>query len=269
MGLAQDEAMIEALAAKGADDSLDKRVLPGRARGDADLVDPHPFDSPCELLAVDRVSITKQESRSRIVRERLDDLLSGPDCRGVVRDVQVEEFATMVSEDDEDEQQAEGDRGHHEEVDGDELSGMRGEKGTPRGRRPRRRAVHVLGDGQLGDRVAEQGEFRLDAPAPPGGILASHAPDESAKLGIEPRATDRVRPGLPPPVKLEASAVPRQNSGGPDDDEGGPPPRPEAGHPDPEESIPTGKPGSGHGALKDRELMAERRGFRARRRQRR
>jgi hypothetical protein len=40
--------------------------------------------------------------------------------------------------------------------------------------------VHVLGDGQLGDLVAEQGEFRLDAPATPGGILASHAPDESA-----------------------------------------------------------------------------------------
>ena len=32
MGLAQDQAMIQALAAKGADDPLDKRVLPG-ARG--------------------------------------------------------------------------------------------------------------------------------------------------------------------------------------------------------------------------------------------
>jgi hypothetical protein len=35
MGLAQDEKMIQALAAKGADDPLDKRALPGRARGDA------------------------------------------------------------------------------------------------------------------------------------------------------------------------------------------------------------------------------------------
>ena len=98
MGLAQDEKVIQALAAKGAYDPLDKRVLPGRARGDADLVDPHPLDSPPELLAVDRVSITKQESRSRIVRERLDDLLSGPDCRGVVRDIDVEEFAALVAE---------------------------------------------------------------------------------------------------------------------------------------------------------------------------
>jgi hypothetical protein len=43
MGRAQDDEMIQALAAKGADDPLDKRVLPGRARGDADLVDPHPL----------------------------------------------------------------------------------------------------------------------------------------------------------------------------------------------------------------------------------
>ena len=179
----------------------------------------------------------------------------------MVRDVDVEEFAALVAEHHEDEQEAKGQGWHEKEVDGDDVSGMRGEKDPPRGRGSRRSPVHVLGDGQLGDRVAEQGEFRLDAPAPPGGILASHAPDESAKLGVEPRATDRVRPGLPPPVKLDASAVPRQNGGGPDDDEGGPPACPEAGQPDPEESIPTGEPGSGHGALKDRELMAEREVF--------
>ena len=34
MGLAQNEEMIQALAAKGADDPLDKGVLPGRVRGE-------------------------------------------------------------------------------------------------------------------------------------------------------------------------------------------------------------------------------------------
>jgi hypothetical protein len=110
MRLVQNEEVVEALAANGADDPLDKRVLPGRARGDADLVDPHPFDSPHELLAVDRVSITKQESRSRIVRERLDDLLSGPDCRRVIGDVEMEELAAIVPEDDEDEEEPERER---------------------------------------------------------------------------------------------------------------------------------------------------------------
>ena len=86
-----------------------------------------------------------------------------------------------MAEHHEDEQEAKGQGWHEEEVDGDDVSGMRGEKDPPRGRGSRRSPVHVLGDGQLGDRVAEQGEFRLDAPAPPGGILASHAPDESGE----------------------------------------------------------------------------------------
>ena len=38
--------------------------------------------------------------------------------------------------------------------------------------------MHVLGHGQLSDLVAEQGEFGLDAPATPRGILPRHASDE-------------------------------------------------------------------------------------------
>ena len=209
------------------------------------------LDAPREVLAVDRVSITEQVPRSRIVREGLDDLAGGPDGRGVIRDVDVEEFAAVVAEHDEDEEQAEGEGRDHEEVDGDDVSGMRGEKGAPRRRRPRRRPVHVLGDGQLGDVVAEQGEFRLDAPAAPGRILARHASDQTANLGVEPRAADRVGPGLPPPVELEALAVPGQDGRGLNDDETGPPARPQAGQPDPEDPVPTGEPGSGDRALKD------------------
>ena len=88
------------------------------------------------------------------------------------RDVQVDEFAAVMPEDDEDEEQAKRVGRDKEEADGHNISGMRGEKGAPRGRWPRRRAVHVLGDGQLGDLVAEQGQFRPDASAAPGGILA-------------------------------------------------------------------------------------------------
>ena len=98
MSLVQDEEVIQALAADGADHPLHERVLPGRAGGGEDLADPHALDSPRELLAVDRVSITEQEAGSRIVRERLDDLPGGPAGRGVVRDVDVEEFVAVVAE---------------------------------------------------------------------------------------------------------------------------------------------------------------------------
>ena len=61
------------------------------------------------------------------VRERLDDLLSGPDYL-LVRDVHVEEFAALVAEHHEDEQEAKGQGWHEKEVDGDDVSGMRGER---------------------------------------------------------------------------------------------------------------------------------------------
>jgi hypothetical protein len=104
MGLAQNEEMVQALAAKGADDPLDKGVLPGRPGGDEDFANLHGLDSPHELIAVDTVTITEKVGRSRINRERLDKLPGGPSGRGMVGDVDMEEFAAIVAEDDEDEE---------------------------------------------------------------------------------------------------------------------------------------------------------------------
>jgi hypothetical protein len=89
------------------------------------------------------------------------------------------------------------------------------------------------------------------------GVLASHAPDETAKLGIEPRAADRVGPRLPPPVELEAFPVPSQDRSRLNDDETGPPARPQAGEPDPEDPVPSSEPGAGDGSLQDDQLMAQ------------
>src|SRR2546425_5116551 len=106
MGLAQNEEMIEALAANGADDPLDKGVLPRRSGGRDHLPDPHGVNAPSEGLAVDRVAITKQVLRGGLFREGLDNLASCPGGRGVVGDVEVHEFATVVAEHHEDEQEA-------------------------------------------------------------------------------------------------------------------------------------------------------------------
>jgi hypothetical protein len=46
----------------------------------------------------------------------------------VIRDVDVEEFAAVVAEHDENGQEAEGQGRHEEEVHGDDLPGMRGQK---------------------------------------------------------------------------------------------------------------------------------------------
>jgi hypothetical protein len=238
VSLVQDQEVVEALSPDRSDDPLDEGILPGCAWGDEHLTNPHPLDSPRELSAIDAIAITEQVRRSRISGEGLDDLPSSPGRRWMVRDVDVDEFTAVVSQDDEDEEQTEGEGRHEEEVDSCDVPGMSSEKGAPRGGRPRRRPVHVLGDGQFSDAVAEEGEFRLDAPAPPGGILPSHASDQAADLGVELGSADHVRPRLPPPVQLEALAVPGKDRGGLDDEEGGSPARPAPRQPNPEDPIP-------------------------------
>jgi hypothetical protein len=163
MGAVQNDDVIQALAPDGADHRFRERVRPGRSGGGEHLADPHVSDASREGLAVDRVSIPQEVWRAGLVRERLNDLANGPGRGGVFGHVDVEEFAAVMPQDDENEEQVGGDRGDKEEVDGDDVSGMRGEKGAPGGRRPRRRPVQVLGDGPLGDRVARASRARLTA----------------------------------------------------------------------------------------------------------
>ena len=96
MRLVQHEEVVEAFATDGPDDSLHERILPGRAGGGQNLVDPHARDASREGFPVDPISIPKQILGSRIIRERLDELLGCPDCRGMVGDVTRFSMATAA-----------------------------------------------------------------------------------------------------------------------------------------------------------------------------
>ena len=121
MSVIENKEMVEALSSNRADDPLCEGILPGRAGGGEDLANSHTLDSPRELLAVDRVSISKKVLRHGLLGEGLDELARGPAGRGMIRDVDMEEFAAVVAEHDEDEEQAEGDGRDHEEVAGDDV----------------------------------------------------------------------------------------------------------------------------------------------------
>lgn len=69
MGLAQNDDVIEALAADGADDPFDERVLPGCSGSDPHFSRSHVDEAPGEALAVDGIPIAKQIPRSVLVRE--------------------------------------------------------------------------------------------------------------------------------------------------------------------------------------------------------
>ena len=120
--------MIEALAADGADDPFHERVLPGCFGSDDHFANSHVSGSPGEALAVDGIPVAEPDIAERSRSGRSRDLAGGPDCRRMFRDVQVEEFAAIMSKDDEDEEQAKREGGDEEEVDGHDILGMGGEK---------------------------------------------------------------------------------------------------------------------------------------------
>src|SRR3989442_8010214 len=189
MSFIEYDHVIEAFPSNRPDNALGEGVLPGGSWGDENLVDPHAFHAPCEHIAVDGVPITEQVLGCGLFREALDKLLGGPGGGWVVGDVDMDEFPTVVAKDQEPEEQAEGGGGDDEEVDSDDVTERRLKEGARRGGWPRRGAPHVLGDGELGDFLAQEPEFGLDSAPAPGRVHSGHAADQRAEFKIERRAT--------------------------------------------------------------------------------
>src|SRR5213080_3752262 len=138
--------VIEAFPSNRADDALGEGILPGRSRSDEDLGQSQAFHPPYERVAVDGISIAEQVLGHGLFWEALDQLVSGPGGGGVVGNVDMDEFATVVSKNQGSEEQVEGEGRDDEEVDGDDLADMCLKKGAPRRGWPGRGAPHVLGN---------------------------------------------------------------------------------------------------------------------------
>jgi len=228
MPFVEHDDVIEAFPSNRPDDALREWILPGRAWGDEDLANPHAFHPPCEHVAVDGVAIAEQVLGRCLFREALDKLLDGPGGGWVVGDVDMHEFSPVVPKDQEPEEQAEGEGGNDEEVEGDNVTDMRLKEGAPRRGWPRRGAPHVLRDRELSHVVTEEPKLGLDAAPAPREILASHAANQVTDLAIDPRAPGGASSRFPTPVELKALAMPGKDSGGLNDQQAGPPARPEA-----------------------------------------
>src|SRR5207245_10891203 len=129
MPFVDHEDVIEAFPSNRPDDALGEGILPGRSRGNEDLAQSQAFHPPCEHVAVDGVPIAEQVLGRCLFWEALDKLLSGPGGGGVVGDVDVDEFSTVVAKDQESEEQVEGEGREDGEVDGDNIADMGAEGG--------------------------------------------------------------------------------------------------------------------------------------------
>ena len=148
VALAQDEDMAETLSPDRADQAFGEGILPRASGSREDFLDLHAPHALAEGVPVDGVSVAEEIGRGGVVGEGVHDLLSGPH-RGRMRgDVEVQDSAPMVSEDDQDKEHPQLSGGNGEEVDRDQVPDMVREERAP-GLRGRCRA---LGD-QARDRT--------------------------------------------------------------------------------------------------------------------
>ena len=113
--LAENDNVVQALAPNRTDESLREGVLPRAMRGRENLTDSHVFHPLPEGVAVDCVAVAEEVGRCGVLREGVHDLLGGPVGGGALGHVEVDDAPAMVSEHDENEEDAEASGGHGKE----------------------------------------------------------------------------------------------------------------------------------------------------------
>jgi hypothetical protein len=157
----------------------------GRARDD--LGDAHPGNPATEDLAINGITVSQHPSWGSVVRKGFNDLLGRPCRRGMFRDREVNDPATMLGEHHEDEQHAAGEREHREEIHGDQGRHVIRQEGPPGLGRRTRSLPQESGDRPLRDVDAQFAQIAMDPRRSPQRIRGAHLGDE--------RATSRSRTG--------------------------------------------------------------------------
>src|SRR4030095_1399767 len=111
MPLVEHNDVIEAFPSNRPDDTFSEGILPGRSRGDEDFAHSPALPPPDEHIAVDRVPVAEQVLGRGLFREAFDQLVGGPGGGGVVGDVDMDEFSTVVLKNQEHEEQEKGESG--------------------------------------------------------------------------------------------------------------------------------------------------------------
>jgi hypothetical protein len=131
MLLAQDDDVIQTLAAQGSDQSLRVRILPGTGRGGHNFRDPHAGNPAAERVAVDGVAISYEPAWCGVVGKGFNDLLRRPRGSRMFSDRKVDDSSALVREQHQDEEDASGE-GRDREVHRDQGCGVIGQERSPR-----------------------------------------------------------------------------------------------------------------------------------------
>src|SRR5450631_1684667 len=257
MALAEHDDVVETLTADRSYQALEEGVLPRRARGAHDLLDVHTCEPVAEGRAVDAVAIPHQVLRCAVIWERFDDLLRSPSSGRVVGDVEMQDAAAIVGQDDKDVEDAKGRGRDGEEVDRGECTDVIRKEGAPGlGRRLAWPVWHQTRDLAFGDLDAELEQLAVDTRRAPERVCVRHVPNEVVGAAIG-RWASGWSPGTPSPKVREGRAMPANDGGGLHDHEGAAPSGPGTNEPDPEEAVGPVEQRTRSATLKNGKLLTE------------
>src|SRR5215510_7413632 len=228
--------MIETLSANRANYAFGVCILEVSLRRGDHLFNLHPLHSQSKFCPVNLISIPEQIARRRVFWESFDELSGRPFSRRMRCNIEVDDLTSVMQQDYEAIQVAEGQCRNGEKVDGRNLLCMIGEKCLPSLRRRRATSDSILRHGRFRKVETEKAKFCLNARDAPQRILSRHFPDQLTILLVDLRTADRSL-RLPSPIELEALPVPFDHGLRFDDDQDLPPILPDLRENHPEESI--------------------------------
>src|ERR1035441_99804 len=152
VSLIEHDNVVQTPAADRAHQPFDVRRLPGRARGDPDFLQSQSLGAALEEPAVNAVAVAQQVLRGRCERKGFPELLSRPSCRSSRYDIEVQNAAAMMRQDNKDVEEVKVEGGDDEEVDRHHAAEVIAEESLPvLGRGSADSWDHVFGDGALGN----------------------------------------------------------------------------------------------------------------------
>ena len=239
MNIIEDEQVIEKLSTTASDPPFCDSILPRACRANTCRLHAAGCQQLGYLLAKLGITIQDRITVQTRFRKRFPQLLHYPEASRVFRDVEMEDPASTMFDDEKTIQDSEGESRHGEEVHGrDDLAVIAKES------RPelasvvgRGQAPEIAGDGAFGDVEAEFQKLTVNSGSAPGTILVRHSPDESSNLGVDLGPAQALWTRSKAPEQPKASPMPGNNGFWLNDDKDVAPRRPQTAEQNPEYPI--------------------------------
>ncbi len=201
--------------------------LPRRVRCRQNFADVHIWHLFSEVMAEDRVAVAQQVARELVKRKRFPQLLCRPLRSWVGGHSEVQDATPVMGQYQKHVEDLETDRGHGEEVDGDQLLGVILQECAPG---LRRRLLSPMSMPSLSSSPWMRS-------AQPSGILPAHLADQISDLARKDRSSGLAAPHLPGPEQPKASTMPGKDRFWLDDGQRRAPVMPEAEQADPQQAV--------------------------------